>query len=177
MQLNQFIYNFLGNVRCTKASRPDVAKSLASVILQGRAQIDELAGVVPPRLPKSPPAGEAGEHKTLYAYVPGNYDAAVIKLEGFTLISDNDLAYLKANAMPPPKLEPCEYTDDDLRALHVAIDEAAGNRGLHTDDLMRLEEFDCKISRARRALAKLRDRKKLMGKAKKQPKRKGPVDV
>lgn len=59
--------------------------------------------------PNSPAAGEGGEHQRIGLIVPGIYDVGTIKLEGWTLISNNDLALLKAGA-PAPKLHAAQIT-------------------------------------------------------------------
>lgn len=59
--------------------------------------------------PKSPAAGEGGEHQHLHLYVNGCYDIGTVELEGWTLISNNDLALLKAGA-PSPKLHAAQIT-------------------------------------------------------------------
>lgn len=69
-------------------------------------------GTPPLNDPNSPAAGEGGEHTTLYVAVNGMYDVGTLKLKGWTLISNNDLALLKAgiDPAPKPKLERAQVT-------------------------------------------------------------------
>jgi hypothetical protein len=62
--------------------------------------------------PNSPAAGEGGEHTDLFVAVQGMYDVGTLELKGWTLISNNDLALLKAgiDPAPKPKLERAQVT-------------------------------------------------------------------
>lgn len=124
--------------------------------------------------PKSPAAGEGGEHQDLCLYVNGCFDVGAVKLEGWTLISNNDLALLKAGAPVPAAKDPLEptLTHDDVAWLRVAIDEAAQWRGQYVnrgspESEAYLEEFDARISRMRDAWAKVKRIKTWQGPAKK----------
>lgn len=115
--------------------------------------------------PHSPPAGEAGEHQHLYLYVAGNYHIGHVRLEGFTLISNNDLAQLKAGVLPPPAPAPelpvlPELTATDRALLKAAVEAAADWRGNLTGnpDPEPLRIFDAQIAATRAVLKKINAR-------------------